>query len=312
MEEVLRESQERFESAFEYAAVGMGLVTPEGRWLRVNRALCETLGYPEEELLSRTLPNITHPEDLEADLYQTDRLLSGELSTYRMEIRYVRKDGQTVWALLSVSAVHGEDGEVLYLILQIQDITERKALEEKLAHLAYHDPLTGLPNRTLLEERIAHAFDRTERTGSPVAILYLDLDGFKAVNDSLGHEAGDLLLVELARRIALHSRPTDTVARLGGDEFCVLMEDFRGADEAARVAARLREHLTAPFEVRGAPVSVGVSIGIAAKEAHDEGRTARQLLCEADAEMYRKKKAARLRSRAETLAVGSIARGSSI
>jgi len=300
MEEVLRESRERFESAFQYAAIGMGLVARDGRWIRVNRALCRTLGYLEEELLSRTVQSITHLDDLDASLEQGERLLRGELEAYRAEQRYFHKDGRTVWVLFNVSAVHGEDGEVLYSIAQVQDITERKALEEKLSRMAYYDPLTGLPNRTLLEERIRHALDRSRRTESPVAILYLDLDGFKEVNDSLGHEAGDRLLVEFARRLEIHSRPTDTVARLGGDEFCVLLEDFSGTERAASVADRLRRHLTEPFEVFGERVRVGVSIGVATKGTRGENRTARQLLCEADAEMYRDKKTARSRARART------------
>ncbi|QIN79380.1 diguanylate cyclase [Rubrobacter marinus] len=310
MAEAPRESQERFESAFEYAAIGMGLVAPDGRWLRVNRALCETLGYPEEELLGKTFQDITHPDDLDADLEQVGRLLSGESRTYRKEKRYFRKDGRTVWALLSVSAVHDEAGEVLYLISQVQDVTERKVLEEKLSHLAYHDALTGLPNRTLLEERIGHAFDRSGRTRAPVALLYLDLDGFKEVNDSLGHEAGDRLLTALARRIETRSRPADTVARLGGDEFCVLLEDIRGPGEAARIAGRLREYLAEPFDLPEGQVRVGVSIGVAEKGPNDDGRTAGRLLCEADAEMYRTKKAAKARPREFSLAADSPARGS--
>ncbi len=296
MGEALREGRERFESAFEHAAIGMGLVAPDGRLLRVNRALCETLGYPEEELLGETFQGITHPDDLDNDLEQVGRLLSGEIRAYRKEKRYFRKDGQTVWALLSVSAVQDEAGEVLYLISQIQDMTEHKRLEEKLSHLAYHDALTGLPNRALLEERLGHAFDRSTRTRTPVAILYLDLDGFKEVNDTLGHEAGDHLLVAFAQRTEAHSRPTDTVARLGGDEFCVLLEDVRGPGEAARISDRMREHLTKPFALPEGRVRVGVSIGVAEKGPDDDNRTAGRLMCEADAEMYRVKKAAKDRS----------------
>ena len=297
MGKALRESWERFESAFEYAAIGMGLVAPDGRWMRGNRALCETLGYPEEELLAMSLQDITHPDDLEADLEQVRRLVSGELRAYRLEKRYFRRDGQTVWALLSVSAVHDEAGRVLYLISQVQDVTERKRLEERLSHLAYHDSLTGLPNRALLEERLRHAFDRSARTGTPVAVLYLDLDGFKEVNDSLGHEAGDRLLAEFARRIETHSRPADTVACLGGDEFCILLEDVRGPGEAARIADRLEGLLAEPFELPGRIVRVGVSIGVAEKGPDDEDRTAERLLCEADAEMYGAKRSAMARPR---------------
>ena len=187
--------------------------------------------------------------------------------------------------------MHDEAGEVLYLISRFQDVTERKGLEEKLSCLAYHDALTGLPNRTLwMEERLGHAFDGPGRIKTPVAILYLDLYGFKEVNDSLGHEAGARLLVELARRIEAHSRPADTVARLGGDEFCVLLEDVRGPGEARRIADPLREHLTEPFDLTEGPVRVEVSLGIAQKGPNDEDRTVGRLLCEADAQMYRAKK----------------------
>ena len=306
MGEALREGRERFESAFEYAVIGMGLVAPDGRWLRVNRALCETLGYPEEELLGKSFQEITHPDDLDADLEQARRLLSGALLAYRVEKRYFRKDGETVWALMSVSVVHDEAGEVLYCISQVQDVTERKQLEEKLSHLAYHDPLTGLPNRALLEERLGHAFGRSERTGAPVALLYMDLDGFKEVNDSLGHEAGDRLLVEFARRVEAHARPADTVARLGGDEFCVLLEDVRELGEARRIADRLRGYLTEPFELPEGTVRVGVSMGVAEKGPGDEDRTAGRLLCEADAEMYKAKKAAKTRPRGSPHAPGPL------
>ncbi len=265
-----------------------------------ERALCETLGYPEEELLGRSFQDITHPDDLDDDLDGVRRLLSGELRAYRKEKRYFREDGQTVWALLSISIVRDEAGEALYFISQVQDVTERKKLEEKLSHLAYHDPLTGLPNRTLLEKRLGHAFDRSERTGTPVAVLYMDLDGFKEVNDSLGHEAGDRLLVEFARRTEAHFRPADTVARLGGDAFCVLLEDVRGPGEAVRIADRLREPLTEPFELPEGPVRVGVSIGVAEKGPGDEDRTVGRLLCEADAKMYRAKKAAKSRPHASS------------
>ncbi len=312
MEEALRESWERFESVFEYAAIGMGLVSPDGRWLRVNRALCEVLGYTKAELRGEAFQAVTHADDLNIDLDRFERLLSGESSSYRAEKRYCRKDGQIVWGLVSLSAVHGEYGEVLYLIFQVQDITERKALEEKLVHLAYHDSLTGLPNRALLEERIDIALKRSKRTGSPVALLYLDLDGFKAVNDSLGHDAGDLLLIELARRIELYSRPTDTVARLGGDEFCILLEDFREPKEAERVAARLKERMAVPFRVHGTAVQVGASIGIASRGARNGACTAKHLLYEADAEMYRSKKAKRARRREGANQNGSVATGSRI
>ena len=153
-ESALRESERRFRGSFERAATGMALVGTGGRFLRVNRSLCEILGYPERELLAKTFQEITHPDDLEVDLEHLRRLVAREIRTYQTEKRYLHQDGHVVWALLSVSVVHDEEDEPLYFVSQIQDVTERKALEEQLHHQAFHDPLTGLPNRALFINRL--------------------------------------------------------------------------------------------------------------------------------------------------------------
>jgi PAS domain S-box-containing protein len=215
-ESALRESEQRFRGSFERAAIGMALVGTEGRFLRVNGSLCETLGFPERELLGKTFQEITHPDDLDADLDQVRRMLDGEIRTYQMEKRYFHKEGQVVWALLSVSLVHDEEGEPLYFVSQIQDITERKVLEERLQHRAFHDYLTELPNRQLFMDRLGQALRRTGRRHKRIAVLFMDLDGFKVVNDSLGHQVGDLLLTVVAQRLRRCLRPEDTLARFGG------------------------------------------------------------------------------------------------
>jgi diguanylate cyclase (GGDEF)-like protein/PAS domain S-box-containing protein len=287
-ERTLRESERRFRSAFDDAAVGMALVGLDGRWLRVNRSLCEMLGYPQGELLGKTFQDVTHPADLEKDLGHLRRLVAGEIRTYQMEKRYLHKEGRVVWAMLSVSLVRDEGGEPLYFVSQVQDMSGRKRMEGQLQRQALHDDLTGLPNRKLLVDRLRQALERTRRRrGRKVAVLFMDLDGFKVVNDSLGHEAGDLLLVIVAERLRRCLRPEDTLARFGGDEFVVLLESVEVPGEAVRVAQRITDELRRPFVLEGRELHVSASAGISSGTART--KTPEDLLRDADTAMYRAK-----------------------
>jgi diguanylate cyclase (GGDEF)-like protein/PAS domain S-box-containing protein len=418
VEAALRESEQRFRRSFRDSTIGMALVATDGRWLQVNRSLCEMVGYPQEELLEKTFQDITHPDDLEKDLDHLRRLLAGEIRTYQMEKRYFHREGHVVWILLSVSLVHDEESEPLYFVSQIQDVserkravekireaeeryrtlveripvvtymqqpgepsrttyispqyesilgysveevlsypehwvkilhpddrervlaedertnrseepfvmeyrkiakngsvvwirdeativrdeegrsyywlgiqtdvTERKRMEERLEHRAFHDPLTGLANRQLFVDRLGQALRRTRRRKKGrVALLFLDLNGFKVVNDSLGHEVGDLLLVAVVDRLKGCLRPEDTLARFGGDEFVVLVEDVEAADEAARVAERIIDELRHRFVLDGRELYARASIGIAIGE--DRTKDPNDLLRDADTAMYRAK-----------------------
>jgi diguanylate cyclase (GGDEF)-like protein/PAS domain S-box-containing protein len=289
-EKALQESEQRFRNSFRDAAIGMALVGTDGRWLQVNRALCRIVGYPEEELLEKTFQEIAHPEDLDADLGHVRRMLAGETETYQMEKRYLHKEGHVIWILLSVSlVVHDEDGEPLYFIAQIQDMTDRKRMEEQLRHQAFHDQLTDLPNRHLFMDGLERALRRTRRRrrGRKVAVLYLDLDDFKVVNDTLGHEAGDLLLVMAGERLRWCLRPEDTLARFGGDEFAVLLEEVEAPSDAAKVAERIGERFREPFVLEGREFVIKPSIGIAVGTARQ--KTAEELLRDADTAMYQAK-----------------------
>jgi diguanylate cyclase (GGDEF)-like protein/PAS domain S-box-containing protein len=538
-EKALMESEQRFRSSFQDASIGMALVATDGRWLQANPALCQIVGYSEEELLEKTFQEITHPDDLQADLDRVRRMLSGEIQTYQIEKRYLHKVGHVVWILLSVSLVHNEEGEPLYFVSQIQDIsgrkeaeerlreaeeryrtlvetvpavtytdravgsypdmavytspqiealtgypvqewldpekvlweerlhpedrawvlaadersrasgepfseeyrllakdgsvvwvrdeavllkneageplywqgvlldvtdrkeaeealrrseerlrsladsafegilisdkgeileanraltnmlgyelhemvgrsalefiapehrelvrqkiasedeepyeiigvrkdgtllhlevrgnafsyrrrrvrvtavrdiTERKAFEERLRHQALHDSLTGLPNRQLFVDRLGQALVRTRRTKRKVAVLFMDLDEFKVVNDSLGHGVGDLLLTVVAQRLKRSLRPEDTLARFGGDEFTVLIDDVKSPEDAVRVAGRIEDELRRPFFLEGRELSVTGSIGIALGEARTND--SEDLLRNADIAMYQAK-----------------------
>src|SRR4029077_20255607 len=204
--------------------------------------------YPEHELLGRTFGEITHPDDVEADLDALRDLIGGERYGYRTEKRYLHAEGHTVWISLNVSPVYDGDGTISYLISQIEDISDRKESEERLTRQPLHDSLTGLPNRTLFSDRVRMVASRRSAAGH--AIVYLDLDGFKLVNDTLGHAAGDQVLVEVARRLERLMRAGDTLARLGGDEFALLCEEV-GEQEVRTIADRVIDAMANPIEVQG-------------------------------------------------------------
>jgi diguanylate cyclase (GGDEF)-like protein/PAS domain S-box-containing protein len=300
----LRRSEQQFRETMKHAPIGMAVVEVDGRIREVNRALCRLLGYDERQLLTRTFQEITHPEDLDADLDNLARLLDGSLDHYTMEKRYVTSSGSVVWAHLAVSLARDADGSPAWFVAQVQDVTDARAAEQQLRHRALHDPLTGLPNRDLLMDHLSHALARSSRSGTAVAVLFCDLDRFKDVNDTHGHEAGDVLLTTVADRLRRAVRPGDTVARLGGDEFVVVTEGLHDASAVIGLAKRLRTELRAPVDVGPASVVVGCSIGMAVAGAEDD---ARSVLREADAAMYRAK--ARGRDRLEAADLGDVPAG---
>jgi len=287
-----RETSERFELAFESGVSGMALVSPEGRYLSVNSALCEMTGYSEEELLALDFQAITHPDDLVADTEQHRALLDGAVEVYEAEKRYIHRDGRHVWVQIGVSAVRDDDGRVGYFISQTHDITERRQFQDELAHRALHDPLTGLPNRALFLDRLTHALARSRRHGDEVAVLFVDLDRFKLVNDEMGHRAGDGVLLDAARRLSAAARTEDTVGRFGGDEFTILCEGA-GEEEARRVAERVLAGFSRPFDHDGREFHLSASIGI--RVGDGAATTPDLLLRDADIALYAAKSHGRAR-----------------
>src|SRR5919112_1121544 len=269
-EEALRESEERFRSAFEDAPIGVALVGLDRSHLRVNRAYCRMLGYSEEELLEKSHPEIIYPDDREESTDRIQELLEEGAEPYALERRYLHADGHAVWSLSNLSLIRDSEGEPSHFVCLYQDITERKELEERLEHQAFHDSLTDLPNRALFLDRLGHALGRTRREDGPVAVLLMDLNRFKIINDSLGHDAGNAVLVEVAERVRNSVRPGDTVGRIFGDEFAVLLEAPSDAKEAQQVAGRIQNRLGAPFSAEGQEVFVSPSIGIALSETAED------------------------------------------
>ncbi len=283
----LRDSEERFRSAFDHAA-GMALVAPDGKWIEVNRSLSDILGYSEQELLSIDFQSLTHHSDVTSVLEQLHKLQTGATTALQMEKRFLHKNGDVIWVLLSVTGVHHSGQDSRNFIFQIQDITDRKRAEERLVHDAFHDGLTGLPNRVLFMDHLKQSLGRARgRKHLPFAVLFLDFDRFKLINDSLGHMVGDQLLIAIAGRLKSNVRPGDTVARLGGDEFTILLEDLNQSNEVEVVAARLLKSLTLPFNLSGREVFTSASIGIA--HSTMGYHYAEDMLRDADIAMYRAK-----------------------
>jgi diguanylate cyclase (GGDEF)-like protein/PAS domain S-box-containing protein len=274
--EAMRRSEERFRRAFDDAPIGMAILDEAGGVIRTNLSLCEFLGVRGAGgVVGRSLAELVFPSDAEAVAHPADIV--------RQEIRFLDRSGVGRWGQLSLSRFEEEGAGHWGWLMQVVDLDDRKRAEQRLAHQALHDSLTGLPNRSLLFDRLEHALQRRRRAGGEVAVLFGDLDQFKCVNDTLGHESGDVLLRLVAERLALAVRDQDTLARFGGDEFVVLAEGLEARAEAREIANRLVAALREPVELEGRAFCVDLSVGIALAT---DGSTASQLIRSADAAMY--------------------------
>jgi diguanylate cyclase (GGDEF)-like protein/PAS domain S-box-containing protein len=281
-------STHAFGSAFEHAAIGMAVLSSKGKLLWVNRSLCAFLGYSESELMYSSLSAVTHKDDVEPLLAGLKSMLRQPSDILQMEVRHQRRGGEQVWALWNVARFEDAQDDETYLVLQLQDITERKQSEERLRHNAFHDPLTGLPNSALFADHVKLTIARAKRAASSrFAVLFCDLDRFKVINDSLGHVAGDQLLIEVARRLERCLRQGDTVARVGGDEFTILLDDLGGDHEALAVAERIQREVSAPITLSGREVFTTMSIGMAVGTGSYSDPE--DILRDADTAMYRAK-----------------------
>jgi diguanylate cyclase (GGDEF)-like protein/PAS domain S-box-containing protein len=286
--DALRDSEERLRFLVEHvpSVVYTAETGPDGRWLYVSPQIEALLGFTAEEWTSdpeRWWKQL-HPDDRAATVDDEEALLLGtEDRSVAIEYRMMTRDGRTVWINDDATIIRDEYGTPLYWSGVLSDVTDKKTLELQLQHQAFHDSLTGLANRALFADRVEHALQRAQRSGEQVAVLFLDLDDFKTINDSLGHDAGDELLVAVARRLRRSLRPADTVARLGGDEFAVLLEG-ENVDSASIVAERAVRAIEEPIRLGDRDVTVHVSAGIELGDARRH--SAGDLLRNADVAMY--------------------------
>lgn len=289
-------TEARLRTTFEDAPIGMAITDltagPSGRWLEVNAALCRTLGRSAEALRLIDPTALVHPDD--RDFRGVAEIIAGAPGHVDVERRYRHADGHFIWCRVVDSVVRDPgSGVVAYGVTQLVDVTAMKAEAADLAHAALHDPLTGLPNRTLLMDRLAYCLGRLRRADRVVAVLYVDVDRFKSVNDSLGHAAGDAVLVEVSQRLRSAVRPGDTVARLGGDEFAIACGDIDDDADVITVADRVASLLNRPVTISGQIIELSGSVGVAA--TRDAAHDPTELLRAADIAMYQAKAKGRCR-----------------
>lgn len=280
-----------FFSAFTYAAIGMALVAPDGTWLKVNKALCDIVGYPPQELVTKTFQDITHPDDLDEDLRFVNQMLMGDIDTYQMEKRYIHREGHIVYVQLNVSLVKNEDGTPRFFISQIQDITDKKQLESELARMAREDELTKIFNRRYFMEFATREVIRGSRFREPQALMMLDIDHFKRINDTYGHEIGDAVLRAMAKNCSNSIRHVDIFGRLGGEEFGVLL--LSTDSEIARILAeRIRKNL-ADLAVETAQGTIRFTVSIGVVTFTGSNMSLEALLKRADKALYEAKETGR-------------------
>ena len=283
--EALRKAQELVRSAFEHAPIGMVMLDLEGRFDEVNAVFCEILGRTPQQLLGAPVESFTHPDDVERDLADRQLLLGGTRALATLEKRYLTSAGETVQVATQATLLHGPDGIPARFLLQVQDITDRRRHERQLEYLADHDALTGLLNRPALACELESHATLVARYGPVGAVLVIDLDHVKFIDDTLGHQTGDELIVHAARLLAGRLRGSDVIARLGGDEFGVLLRSSTAADAlevAHDLLAALRDQEP---QIGGPNRRITASIGVATFAA-PRGMSGDDVLVNADLAMY--------------------------
>jgi diguanylate cyclase (GGDEF)-like protein/PAS domain S-box-containing protein len=270
------------------AALKIAIIDLNGKWLKASPAFCDMLGYKEEDLISTNFQSISHIDDLQPELLNMNQLIEGDFPSFQLEKRYFHQEGHSIWVLQNATLIRDARNKPHHIILQIQDICERKEAERKIYYAAFHDHLTGLPNRVLFSNRLSEAIERSKKVKNyEFAVVFVDLDRFKIVNDSLGHEMGDELLVGLSLRLERCLRSTDIIARLSGDEFAILLDGISTSKDATDIAERIHNCLKEPFDLNGHNFYTSASIGIAySRIGYDKPE---DILRDADTAMYRAK-----------------------
>jgi len=287
----LRSSEQRFRSFFKNAAAGMAILNPHGDFLEANDAFCAFIGYEPHELKQMNVEQITAEDNLEETRRYYRQVREGRTVCFNYEKEYRRKDGSHVCGRVTVAWVHDDSGRAQYGIGLVQDITDHRAAQRDIERLVNFDQLTGLPNRRHFQEALAQDLQRFEESGEAMGVLFLDLDHFKRVNDTMGHAAGDQLLRLAGSRLVELTGPSDLVARLGGDEFAVVLREIRAVEQVSAVAEKVRQGFEAPFSCEGEECLISVSVGIAI--VPDDGQEVEALLKNAEIAMYDAKESGR-------------------
>jgi diguanylate cyclase (GGDEF)-like protein/PAS domain S-box-containing protein len=276
--------------AVEQSPVSVIITDTQGIIQYVNPKFTQVMGYTAEEAIGKT-PRIIKGNFLSREFYKGmwDTILAGK--EWHGVFNNRTKSGELVWEVASISPIRDDEGKITHFVGVKEDITEIKRLQNDLEHMARHDQLTGLPNRFLFNDRIQMALLQAKRRGTQCAVMYMDLDEFKTVNDTLGHDAGDAVLVAAGQRIQSCIRESDTLARMGGDEFTALLNDVKQRGNVERVASNIIEALTQPIRIGEAECTIGVSIGIAIYPR--DGETTDNLLSKADNALYEVKREGR-------------------
>ncbi len=288
-----KESEAKLQQAvqiIEHTMEGVVITNGEGNITSVNPAFCEITGYSEAEIINQhpdLLNSDRQPPEFYVELWNTVR----STGSWRGEVWNQRKNGEVYPAWMTISCVRDEHDHILHYVVVFSDITSIKQSQSQLEHLAHHDSLTNLPNRLLFEDRLQHAISQSKRQGHQLAVLFLDLDRFKNINDTLGHSMGDELLKEVAKRLQHLLRDGDTAARLGGDEFTILVENLEDPSQAAVVASKIQESFKTPYKIAGRELHITTSIGISIYP--EDGQSVADLTKNADAAMYQAKEQGR-------------------
>lgn len=278
---------EYFNALFNYSHAGIGILDLDGHLIQANQALCQLFGYSQETLLSMNFYHLINPSDFATLQNQIQQLLDKQIKIYTSEHECFRKNNEAVWISVTISMIQDKDGKPVNFVVQAQNITLQKKAEERLRHMAYHDPLTGLANRNKLEQFLNQILAQSRRHQQSFGLLFIDLDRFKNINDTIGHEAGDLLLQIIADRLKGAIRNTDLVARLGGDEFMIVVTDVIKSESVAVIAHKILESVLQAVIVKGQEVYITTSIGISLYPF--DGQNMQTLMKNADLALYRAK-----------------------